>query len=400
MIVMAVDDDRHNLKALTRIFSDFDEYTLHCCESGSECLEKIKQLPPDLILLDIKMPGMNGYEVCQQIKATPKTSGIMVLLLSGKASLADRLQGYEVEADDYITKPFAEQELFAKVKILLRLKRAQDQLAAINSELSSLVDAKTREIVRNERQALVGQLVMGIVHNLRGPLTGAMGMAELARFNLNKVLERLNDTDKYYTALQLVHQNLVRSIAANDALADMITKILSKGRFDAQKGMQKIDLNALIEDEIGFLTADQYFKHKIEKKIDLDKDLPNIDGVPADFSQLCYNLIRNAIDAMQGRDKRVLSISTSCNDLNIYIRFQDTGCGLPPGHEKEIFAPFFTTKPSLEEAKEGEAVGTGLGLYTCLELVKLYNGTIKAESPEDGGSLFTVTLPRQQTLKE
>jgi len=400
MVIMAVDDDPNNLKALTRIFHDYDEYTLHCCESGAECLAKIEQLHPDLLLLDIKMPGMSGYEVCHEIKTSPKTSGIMVLLLSGQTGVADRLQGYEMRADDYITKPFDEQELFAKVKVLLRLKCAQDQLAEMNSELSSLVDAKTREIVRKERQALVGQMVMGIVHNLRGPLTGAKGMAELASFHLNKILEGLSDADEHYAALQTVQNNLEHSIAANEALADMITHMLRKGRFDAQKVVRKVDLNDLIEDEIEFLNADLYFKHEIEKKIDLDKTLPNIDGVPADFSQLCYNLIKNAIDAMRGSTTRILSVSTSCDETNIYIRVQDSGHGLSPGHEKDIFEPFFTTKPSSAEATEGEAVGTGLGLYTCLELVKLYNGAIKAESPESMGCIFTVTIPHPLATQE
>lgn len=393
MIILAVDDDTNNLKTLVRLFQDYDEYTLHCCESGQEALENIEQLHPDLMLLDIQMPVMDGYEVCRQIKTDPKTQNIMVLLLSGMANLVDRLQGYEVDADDYLTKPFDEQELFAKVRILLRLKEAQDKLRQINSELSTLVDSKTREVVRKERQALVGQMVLGIIHNLRGPLTSAKGMADLASFKLGKILTDVDEKSPYWSELKKINHHLDMSKEANDALADMIGTILNKGRFDAQKALLKVDLNKLIAEEIEFFNADLFFKNNVKKVLSFDENLPPIKAVPADFSQLCYNLMRNAVDAMHDKDERVLTVTTTSDNASIEIRFQDTGDGIDPDRQKLIFDPFFTTKPSAEEAKEGEPVGTGLGLYTCLELVKLYNGKIRVESPEGCGCTFIVTIP-------
>lgn len=125
--IFVVDDDKIALKVIRRIFMDQD-YEMEMAQSGQEAVERIPRFKPDLVILDVTMPGMSGYEVCRQLKSNEQTAGTMVLLLSGRIDLEDRLKGYEMLADDYLTKPYEPPELLAKVKILLRLKTTRDEI--------------------------------------------------------------------------------------------------------------------------------------------------------------------------------------------------------------------------------------------------------------------------------
>lgn len=151
--ILVVDDDPRNVDILAHILEDVAE--IQTAASGEECLEKRKTFNPDLILLDIMMPGMNGYEACKRIKSEKEAP--KVILVSAKAMLEERLQGYEVGADDYIAKPFDHEEMVAKVRVFLKLKSAEDDLLALNMSLESLVWARTEQLIRAERDARVGK---------------------------------------------------------------------------------------------------------------------------------------------------------------------------------------------------------------------------------------------------
>ena len=125
--ILVVDDDKSNCRLINRILAGHD-YEMEFAYNGEDALDLLSDFEPDLIILDIAMPGIDGYEVCRRLKSDKKTSEIMVLLLSGKSALEERLKGYEVEADDYLIKPYDNEELRAKVRILVRLKNAQKDL--------------------------------------------------------------------------------------------------------------------------------------------------------------------------------------------------------------------------------------------------------------------------------
>ena len=124
--ILVVDDEERNIEIINRIFVR-DDYEMEFAQNGKDALECVSDFEPDVIVLDVMMPGIDGYKVCHQLKSDKETSKIMVLLLSGKVTIEDRLKGYEVQADDYVTKPYDPEELRAKVRILLRLKNAQDE---------------------------------------------------------------------------------------------------------------------------------------------------------------------------------------------------------------------------------------------------------------------------------
>lgn len=395
--ILVVDDEDNNLKAIKRLIHR--DYILEFAQNGDEALRLIPGFNPDLVLLDIMMPGIDGYEVCRRLKSDSKTSGAMVLLVSARSALEDRLRGYEVGADDYIIKPYDPEELRAKVRILLRLKNAQDELRTLNQNLEKLVEVETRELVKKERQAIIGQMVQGIVHNLRGPLTVVHARAEIACKTARKLLEiSKDDPDNFRKLVEKVIHNLDSLLEAVDRTDLLIDSLLAKGRQEAAGEKQRLNLNDIIAQEIKFLDADMDLKRGVKQYLDLDSSIPDLYGAYSDFSQVTYNLIKNASEAMKNLQKKELRISTRHDDENIYIIFQDTGSGISPDDLGRIFDPFFTTKPGKEPDNAGEPTGTGLGLYTCSQLMKYYGGEISVQSKLGTGTTFTITIPKERSL--
>jgi signal transduction histidine kinase len=393
--ILVVDDEEKYLHAMKRIFLDMPDVELRCADNGPEALRLAAEFAPDAILLDVMMPDMDGYEVCRQLKANPETAGGMVLFLSGMARLADRLKGYEVLADDYITKPFETEELLAKVRILLRLKKAQDELRQINQTLEKIVAHRTRELVLKERQAMAGRMVHGIVHNFRNPLMAAHGFATLLEQRINALLISAGQwPQQQQQAVEDAAEHVKMVLASLIRIEELVDSLLQKGRMEATEKYQRLDLNEVISAELKFLDADPVMKYEVSKELRLDPELPGFSGVYAEFSQLCGNMIKNAVDAMRDALTKKITITTRHDAGHIYIDFQDTGHGIAPELMDRIFEPFFSTKALKGEEQEGEATGTGLGLYACRQLMQAYHGTITVSSEPQAGTTFTVTLPR------
>ncbi len=395
--ILVVDDDEYQLSAVRRLFMDQD-YVVEYIGDGQSALEMIKTFNPDLVMLDLQMPGMDGFEVCRRIKADPQTEETMVMILSGRVSLEDRLESYANQADDFISKPYDPAELLAKVKILLRLKKNQEHLRRLNANLEELVTKRTRELMQRERQAMVGQMVQGIVHNFQNPLGVIHSRAEIALNAVGGCLNAAADLEQRATIAAKVKRNLEMIEDAAIKVDGMIDTLLSRGRNSATLERTEIDLNGLIQRELDFLDGNLQIKHGLEKILDLDSDLPNVRVVYSDFSQLIDNMVKNAYDAMLGRDVKRLTVATGQDDEIIFITFRDTGSGIAPEHLDRIFDPFFSTKAQRDAGDETAPSGTGMGLYVCSELMKTYGGVIAVRSVDGQGAEFSVRLPRASVV--
>jgi len=392
--ILVVDDEEKYLHSIQRIFLDTTDYELQYADNGYDALRLAGEFAPDVILLDIMMPDMDGYEVCRQIKANAGTAGIMVLFLSGKARLDDRLKGYEVLADDYITKPFETEELLAKVRILLRLKKAQDELRQINQTLEKIVAQRTRQLVLQERQAMAGRMVHGIVHNFRNPLMAAHGFAGLVEQKMKRLLaDSMPWPPGQRQAIEAVNNDIKLVLTSLLRIEGLVDSLLQKGRMEATDKYQRLNLNELLAAEVKFLEVDPEIKHEVSKEFRLDPQLPEFFGIYAEFSQLCGNMVKNAVDAMRHSPTKKITICTRHDAEKIYLDFKDTGQGISPEVIGQIFEPFFSTKPLKGDEKEGEATGTGLGLYACRQMMKAYHGDITVSSEPRVGTTFTVALP-------
>ena len=225
-----------------------------------------------------------------------------------------------------------------------------------------------RQLVQSERLAAVGTVAAGIVHNLKNPLTGILGYAELMKLKYPNLTE------------------IDRILTSAENMRDMIENILSKSR--QKKTHEQIDLNQLLRRELDFLQADRFFRREVRAEINLASNLPPITGVYADFSQVFGNLLRNAVEAMMcDCPEKVLRVSTThCKDIQVEIR--DTGCGIEKENMKNLFKAFFTTKTDNNGLQ-----GTGLGLYMTLQLLTAYGATIDVKSEAGKGTGFLVRIP-------
>jgi putative two-component system response regulator len=172
--ILIVDDSDINLMVLTRLLKD--AYDLSSARSGEECLAKLREFEPDLVLLDIMMPGIDGYETCQRIKSGPLGKFTQVILVSAKGMAAERMMGYEVGADDYVVKPFDHEELLAKVRVQFRLRktvedlwRANARIHQFNNELERIIEVRTAEIVATRD---ITVLALAKLAESRDPETG------------------------------------------------------------------------------------------------------------------------------------------------------------------------------------------------------------------------------------
>ena len=227
-----------------------------------------------------------------------------------------------------------------------------------------------RQLIQSERMASVGMVAAGIVHNLKNPLTGVMGFAELLKLRNPDLIEA------------------ERIVSSAQQMKTMIENILSKSR--QKMTPEPVDFNQLLERELDFLRADSTFKHEVETDIHLADQLPNVLCVYTEMSQVFGNLLRNAVESMHDLSKKVLCVTSSYVKERVVIEISDTGSGIKEEHLDYLFDPFFTTKTG--EGKD-EPQGTGLGLYMVKQMLDDYGATISVDSKVDVGTTFRVMLP-------
>jgi signal transduction histidine kinase len=175
----------------------------------------------------------------------------------------------------------------------------------------------------------------------------------------------------------------------------MVNDLMLKSRKDQQTELEPLDINELLKQEFEFFKANPQFKYKTQTELNLDENLPQLSLIYTNITQVVENLITNALDAMWDRETRKLTVASRQDENNIYIDIRDTGSGIPADKIESIFDPFYTTKQAKGEEKEGEPTGTGLGLHTCVELLKPFGGEIRVQSEVGKGSTFTVVLPKR-----
>ncbi|MBW4515710.1 MAG: hybrid sensor histidine kinase/response regulator [Timaviella obliquedivisa GSE-PSE-MK23-08B] len=369
--ILAVDDTPDNLLLLEAILSE-EGYDIHTAEDGASALKHVEQSPPDLILLDVMMPGMNGYEVTQHIRKNSALPFIPILLITA-FDHSSVVEGLDIGADEFVRKPVDPEELLARVRSLLRLKHSIDE----------------RELMMRQREDFVSRLT----HDLRTPLVAADRMLNLF---LQEAFCELSPDMKDAIAV------MVRS---NKSLLQMTNTLLEVHRYDAgQKSLVACPCN------LWQLTCDVIQELKPlaeEKNLDLKSDFRILDGddemsvVMGDRLELrrvLINLIGNAIKfTEQGTIEVRVVVSLDENDDNqtngqvnaskpwISIEVEDTGTGIESDDQIHLFERF---RPGKHRRS-----GSGLGLYLSRRIVEAHSGKINVASTTGKGSKFVVKLP-------
>ena len=248
-------------------------------------------------------------------------------------------------------------------------------------------------------QAMIGRMLQGIVHNLRGPLTAVMGNTEVAELLVQQLRQSAGPTSAETTdtidRIAELHHTIKRVAGQAES---MLAELLSRSREEATSDRRPICLNDVIQEELNLLSSDHAIADSVQRRVSLTPNLPPIHGNVSDFSQVIYNLVKNASDAMALMPLRELTISTDMDEFNQIIQFRDTGSGISPENRSRIFDLYFSTKSATDDAPVMTS-GSGIGLYTCAQIVRTYGGEIKVESELGIGSCFTVLIPRQNEVK-
>jgi two-component system NtrC family sensor kinase len=260
------------------------------------------------------------------------------------------------------------------------------------------------QLMQAEKLSAIGRLAQGIAHNLLTPLTVIRGRTQLVFEEardcfeeklpalLSRVTSRQSEMASSITEVyEDIRQELFAIERGSQTMQEIIDNLMYKSRQEQEEQKQLVDINDLLWQELKFLNGDPRFKHYIEKVYNFTEEPLYIEGIYSDFSQSFSNLVRNAIDAMEGCKKPVLTITTRGDEEHIYIDINDTGIGIPPENIPHLFEPFFTTKPM----GEGILTGTGLGLHSCYQLLRPYSAQFEVKS-KPGDTTFTVKIPRQR----
>jgi signal transduction histidine kinase len=366
--IMVVDDTPPNLKLLEEMLQGRG-YRVMQFPRGAMALKAAVRNPPDLILLDIMMPEMDGFEVCRRLKADESLKDIPVLFISALDGTDEKIRAFSAGGLDYVTKPFQQAEVLARVKTHLDLRRQQVRIEAQKRQLQEDHDRLC------ELEGLRDNLTDMIVHDMRSPLMGILGYAELLLGELK----------------ELGHEELASDVgkilATGGRLRDMVTTLLDISRMESNEmPLQKeaCDLRRVIADAMASLGA-----LVNDSTVLFD---PPVDGMATicDREICCRvvaNLVANAVK-FTGRSGAV-RVGLDRVPEGVRVTVCDTGPGIPPDYHKRIFEKF----GQVAARKEGKMYSTGLGLTFCKLAVEAHGGRIGVDSEVGKGSTFWFILP-------
>ncbi|KPA10957.1 response regulator receiver sensor signal transduction histidine kinase [Candidatus Magnetomorum sp. HK-1] len=382
--VLIVDDVPINLKVL-RAHLEPSGYQVLSAESGEEALVQAEK-KPDLILLDIMMPEMDGMETCRRLKANPDTADIPVIFLSALTDPESRTGALAIGGVDFIIKPFDEEELVARVKIHLTLRYQKIQLEMYAAELEQMVEDRTRQLIHADRLATLGTFSAGMAHEINNPNTFIAGNIQVLQLfwkTAGPILKKHIHEEPTGRLLKTVNE-------IEDIFEDMlegsrrISSIVNSLKTYAHQGgvhKENIKLMHIVDDALKLL------QHRLKKGISIQVSVPSELIVYCDYqslSQVFVNILNNSIDAIDEDSGKIDIIAETVSD-QIQVLIQDNGPGIPETIADKIFDPFFTTK--------GKARGTGLGLSIVKGIVEKHDGKIFFEKRSIKGASFLMTLP-------
>jgi signal transduction histidine kinase len=381
--ILIIDDEPVNLKLLADILNG-QNYEVRMTINGRLGIAAVEADAPDLILLDVMLPDMSGYEVCKTLKKNPNLASIPIIFLSALDNLSNKMLAFEAGASDYITKPFYNVEVLARVETYVKRHVLEKQLKTWGEQLEVQVRQRTAELeeaLRREKEtrdqlilagklSALGQMVATIAHELNNPLQTIRNCLYLLRDNVT-----VNEQVQLYLDL---------SLSEIQRLADLVGHLRQVYRPSKNDIFEPVNIVTLLQDVHKLTRSHLRQKHVNWEPSNLQAELL-VNGQRDHLLQVLMNIVLNGAESMQpdGGDLRV-ELLLSASQSQIGIQISDTGCGIPPEDLDRVFDPFFTTREN----------GMGLGLAISYDIVRKHDGRIAIKSTVDVGTTFTVWLPR------
>lgn len=359
--MLVVDDEPSNLNLLETVLSRVG-YQIALFMRGQDALAAAGEFAPDVILLDIRMPGLDGYEVCSRLKADVKTRGVPVIFMSGLTSGDDIAAGFNAGGVDFVTKPVHQLELLARLNMHVRLFRAYNSLAEQHQALREL--EKYRDT-----------LVHMVVHDMRSPLQSILGHLQFIEQSAG---DRLGKDDRLC---------LSQAIGATRRLSRLTSEIIDVNRLETKcmpvhsRPVALLSLvNRLVTSEIVYTRG-----HKIAVTVGVD--CPRLEADPLLLERVLMNLIDNAIK--YSPDDTTVTVGAAPDPHGVRVWVQNQGVGVPAEHQQRIFQKFTT----LHQDDGLREKSSGLGLAFCKLAVEAQGGKIGVENPLEGGCRFWFVIP-------
>ena len=440
--ILLVDDNPTNLKVLSDALRDQGWKTLVATD-GESAIEQVSYANPDLILLDVMMPGIDGFETCRRLKANPQTAALPIIFMTALSDTVDKIKGLELGAVDYITKPFQHEEVLARIRLHLnlfnvsrRLEHKVIQQAKTEQELQQLTDSlearvveRTAEVekslnnlktaqlqlIQSEKMSVLGQLVAGVGHEINNPVGCIDGNLKHAVNYIQDLLGLINLYQEVYVSPDSKIVDYIEEIDL-DYLVEDLPKLLKSMQTSSSR-IQEISLSlrsfSRSDDKVpsavniheGIESTLMILKHRLkandlrpEIQTSLDwAALPSVLAYSGPLNQVFMNIVANAIDAIDesyedpDRDpEKIGSIALKTfidqNTKEVCLSIKDNGTGISEAVQERIFEHSFTTKPIGQ--------GTGLGLAISEQIiVEKHNGQLLCISSIGNGTEFQIRLP-------
>ena len=362
-----------------------DRYDCHLFERAEHLLAACEIRAPDLILSDLVMDGIGGYELCRRVREEPRLKSVPVVLLTSKADEESRAIGLEIGADDYLFQPIRPRELLARVASLVRIRRSSEQLAArtrqlerANRELKQAYGA----LVQAEKLASIGTLVAGVAHEINNPLAFMKsGMGSLGEL-IDELLSVLPDTQGGAAPPLIAEmREIVDEVQAGILRLQRIAEDLRTSASGALELVEDVPLAEEVQRQWKLACLTRLAKPRLALEVD---PALSVRTIRQKLGQALLNVLVNAIQAINGVGTVTVAVEESEAEVRLCVR--DSGPGISPEHLSRIFDPFFTTRPIGE--------GVGLGLSVSLGLLRSLGGSIRAASEPGRGAEFVLSLPR------
>jgi signal transduction histidine kinase len=375
--ILVVDDEigpRESLRILLK-----RDYEVLCADSVNRGLELLKEHQPETVVLDIRMPGMNGIEGLREIRRIDPY--VSVIMLTGYSALETARDAIRLGANDYLRKPFEVKEMEDIIRLNVQRTRLNRKRASAEKELQDLNRKLLDEMARKDRLASMGQASQELVHDLRNPLTVVLGYVQILADDLRRSKDTLagplNSTFEY---VDVIEKSAIRC-------RDLIEVWQNLGRKN-DRSMLPISLPDLLQDIVKACNA---IAMKKSAKVDLviqGEDMLVL-GDATQLGRTIQNLVGNAIDALPDKSGHV-QVTCAREDGIIAVRVIDNGCGMDTDTLRKAFEPYFTTK---------DQKGTGLGLFITKRIIEDHKGSVEMLSSPGKGTTALIRLPVLQTAK-